>query len=120
MIGNIKSVVDVRHLTRARIGIKMTIGTLRDVEVTVSDGVLFQELDGELVLLSMESGEYFSLNEVGAKIWVLITADWSIPDILKSFINQFDASEEQLAADIEVFLKHLLDHKLISVVRTGA
>ena len=99
---------------------KLTIGTLGDIEVTVSDGVLFQELEGELVLLSMETGEYFSLNEVGAKIWVLITSDWSIPDILKSFINQFDASEEQLAGDIEMFLKHLLDHKLISVARTDA
>ena len=99
---------------------KTAIGSLENVEVTVSDGVLFQDLDGELVLLSMESGEYFSLNEVGAKIWVLITSDWSIPDILKSFINQFDASEEQLTGDIEMFLEHLLDHKLISVVRTNA
>ena len=96
------------------------IGSLQDVKVAISDGVLFQELDGELVLLSMHSGEYFSLNEVGAKIWVLITSDWSIPDILKSFINQFDASEEQLTGDIEMFLEHLLDHKLISVVRTSA
>ena len=99
---------------------KTAIGSLENVEVTVSDGVLFQDLDGELVLLSMESGEDFSLNEVGAKIWVLITSDWSIPDILKSFINQFDASEEQLTGDIEMFLEHLLDHKLISVVRTSA
>ena len=99
---------------------KLTIGTLRDLEITVSDGVLFQELAGELVLLSMETGEYFSLNEVGAKIWVLITSDWSIPDILESFMNQFDASEDQLTGDIEMFLKHLLGHKLISVVRSGA
>ena len=99
---------------------QMTIGSFQDIQVAVSDGVLFQELEGELVLLSMETGEYFSLNEVGAKIWVLITSDWSIPDILESFMNQFDASEEQLAGDIEVFLKHLLDHKLISVVRNNA
>ena len=99
---------------------KTAIGSLESVEVTVSDGVLFQDLDGELVLLSMESGEYFSLNEVGAKIWVLITSGWSIPDILKSFINQFDASEEQLRGDIEQFLNHLSGHKLISVIRTGA
>ena len=99
---------------------QMTAGTLRDIKVAVSDGVLFQELDGELVLLSLDTAEYFSLNEVGAKLWILITSGWSMRDILISFINQFDASEEQLAADIEVFLKHLLDHKLISVVRTGA
>ena len=99
---------------------KTAIGSLENVEVTVSDDVLFQDLNGELVLLSMESGEYFSLNEVGAKIWVLITSDWSIPDILKSFINQFDASEEQLTGDIKMFLEHLMDHKLISVARTDA
>ena len=95
------------------------IGFLQDVKVAISDGVLFQELDGELVLLSMHSGEYFSLNEVGAKIWLLITSDWSIPDILKSFLGQYEVSEDQLTADIEMFLKHLLDHKLISVVRTN-
>ena len=97
-----------------------TIGSLQSIQVTVSNGVLFQELEGEVVLLSMETGEYFSLNEVGAKIWVLITSDWSIPNILESFMNQFDASEEQLLGDIEMFLKHLLEHKLISVNRTHA
>ena len=92
--------------------------SLQDVEVAISDGVLFQELNGELVLLSTHTGEYFGLNEVGAKMWVLLTSDWSVSDMLKSMLSQYEVSEEQLVGDIERFLNALEDAKLITVIRS--
>ena len=98
--------------------IRIVIGSLQDVDVEITDGVLFQELDGELVLLSTQTGEYFGLIEVGAKMWVLLTTDWSIPDMLKSMLSQYEVSEEQLTGDIERFLNALEDAKLITVIRS--
>lgn len=100
--------------------LRTVIGSLQDVDVEITDGVLFQELDGELVLLSTQTGEYFGLNEVGAKMWVLLTTDWSIPDMLKSMLSQYEVSEEQLTGDIERFLNALEDAKLITVIRSDA
>ena len=97
-----------------------TVGSLQKIEIKISDGVLFQELDGELVLLSAQTGEYFGLNEVGAKMWVLITSNWSFPDIVDSLLNQFEVSAEQLAGDVERFLNTLEDAKLITVTRLDA
>ena len=96
------------------------IGSLQDVEVEITDGVLFQELDGELVLLSTQTGEYFGVNEVGAKMWVLLTTDWSVPDMLKSLLAHYEVSEEQLIGDIERFLNALEDAKLITIIRSDA
>ena len=97
--------------------LKMAIGSLENVEISISDGVLFQELDGELVLLSTQTGEYFGLNEVGAKMWVLLTSDWSMPNMLKSMLSQYEVTEEKLTGDIERFLGALEEAKLISITR---
>ena len=40
--------------------------------VSVNDDVLFQELDGEGVLLNLKTGVYFGLDSVGARVWQLL------------------------------------------------
>ena len=42
---------------------------------TRRERVLTQTTDGELVLLHLDRGTYFALNEVGARIWEL----WRFP-----------------------------------------
>jgi hypothetical protein len=42
-----------------------------DSRVKVNDDVLFQELQGEAVLLNLKSGVYFGLDPVGTRIWQL-------------------------------------------------
>jgi len=38
-------------------------------KVTFAETVFAQEVDGEMVLLDMESENYFGLDEVGTAIW---------------------------------------------------
>ena len=40
-----------------------------DQKVIFAETVFAQEVDGEMVLLDMESENYFGLDEVGTSIW---------------------------------------------------
>jgi len=43
-----------------------------DRSVRVGKDVMFRELDGEAVLLNLESGKYYGLDPVGSRIWQFV------------------------------------------------
>ena len=77
------------------------------LEVNVSEGVLFQDIGGEVVLLHIESGDYYALNEVGSVIWKLLQEDKSVTEAKRMMLTEFDVSENVLARDFEEFLLNL-------------
>ena len=76
--------------------IKMTNLNLEQ-KVIVSDDVLFQILGGETVLLNMETEQYFGLNEIGSKIWELISKEKLISEVLTELLNDVTAHAEMQA-----------------------
>ena len=46
--------------------------------VRIPESVLFQELDGEAVLLHLESGVYFGLDPIGTRMWHLLEESESL------------------------------------------
>ncbi|MEX0763058.1 MAG: PqqD family protein [Dehalococcoidia bacterium] len=98
----------------------LTIDSLKYLKVELSPDVLFQELDGEVVLLSIKTGEYYGLNEVGARIWVLLKQDRPLNEIAQTILARYEVSDEALINDMMRFL-HTLEHDgLAKVVDQGA
>ena len=64
--------------------------------LTVSPDVVFRELEGEAVLLDLESGTYFGLNAVGTRIWSLIQERDSLRAVLDAITDEYDAMPEAL------------------------
>jgi Coenzyme PQQ synthesis protein D (PqqD) len=81
--------------------------------VQIPDNVLRQEVDGELVLLDVESGLYFSLNEVGVSIWAAIEAGRNRADILRLILEEYDVDEAQASVDVDGLLAELRSRGLI-------
>jgi len=93
----------------------VSIGQLADIKISQSSDVLFQDLDGELVLLNTKTGEYFGLNDVGTRIWILLKENWSLPEILKSLESQYKVSLDKLLDDVNRFLMDLESCGLVSI-----
>lgn len=77
------------------------------------EGVAAQVVNGEAVLLSIESGEYFSLNRVGSRIWELCDGTKSAADIVSVICAEFDVAQDAAAADIHELLRELAKEKLV-------
>ena len=74
--------------------------------VTISREVLFQELDGEAVLLDLASESYFGLDSVGTRIWQLLQEHGSLRTILDTMLDEYDVEPARLEEDL---LKHVGD-----------
>jgi hypothetical protein len=81
--------------------------------VRLSADVIFRELDGEAVLLDFASGRYFGLNAVGTRVWTLLAAGKSVDAAIDAVVHEFDASEDQVARDVEELVTELLSRGLL-------
>jgi len=77
--------------------------------------VLFQNLDGEAVLLDLASETYFGLNEVGTRIWELLEASPTLGELSTQLQSEYDVEPARAEFDVIDLATRLLKAGLASV-----
>jgi hypothetical protein len=84
-------------------------------QVTVPERVLFRDLAGEAVLLDLESGLYYGLNETGTRMWSLLVHHHQIEPALCSLLEEYEAPQERLQTEFLEFVEILASRRLIEI-----
>ncbi|MBT8348216.1 MAG: PqqD family protein [Sulfurovum sp.] len=84
-------------------------------KITFADTVFAQEVDGEMVLLDMESENYFGLDEVGTAIWQAMQEHGNLQEVFNALLEQYDVEAEVLEKDLSDFVGKLLESGLVEV-----
>lgn len=74
-------------------------------------------LDGETVLLDLNTGRYYTLNRVGTAIWELCTGAQSLQYIHSALCNRFEASAERIGDDLFALVTQLSHEGLVALER---
>ena len=84
-----------------------------------SKGVLVQELlDGDSVLLHVDSGQYFGLDRVGNEAWKVLSNGATLQDAYDQLLSQFDVEPDRLMSDLTTLIEELLSNGLLEVADT--
>ena len=83
--------------------------------VRVPEGVLFHNLQGEAVILNLNTGVYFGLDPVGTKIWHLLQEQQSPQKVLDSLLTEYEVSKNQCAQDLLSLLVLLKEKGLLEI-----
>jgi hypothetical protein len=83
------------------------------------DGVVWRELDGEIVLLDLRSSMYFTLNSTGKLLWDLLAQPSTTQVLVASIIDAYGVSDAQAASDVEAFVVALAEHDLVQAGAGG-
>ena len=86
--------------------------------IAVADDVLFRELDGEAVLLNLQTGIYFGLNAVATRMWQLIADERSLARVLDALSDEYDAEPRVLESDLLDLGRQLCANGLCEIVRS--
>ena len=73
------------------------------------------ELDGELVLMSIENGKYYGMSSIARRIWELIEQPIVFKDICRILNDEYDADKDQINQETTYFLTDLQNEKLIKI-----
>jgi hypothetical protein len=87
-----------------------------ETAIQLSPEVLFKHLGDEAVLLDLESGQYFGLNEVGSRIWQLIPAHGYLGTIRDHLVKEYDVQADRAWHDLETLVAELMRRGLIATV----
>ena len=83
--------------------------------VTPKPDVQHSVLDGEAVLLDLESGLYYTLNRVGTVAWEYFTADYTLSQVHKEICERFDIDGKVARRDLFALVTHLSQEGLIQL-----
>jgi hypothetical protein len=68
--------------------------------------------NGEVVLLHLTAGQYFSLNETGSRIWQLLDGKTTLSQISQDLESRYEVSEEQALSTVMELAAQLLAQEL--------
>lgn len=80
-----------------------------------NDNVVHRAILNDRVLLNLDSGFYYSANEVGSRLWELCDGEKTIKDIIDIISPEYDVSLEKLTEDIMEFINLLYHEELLTI-----
>ena len=84
-----------------------------DAIIAAAKGIETADLDGEAVLLDINTGLYYGLSSVGARIMAMLTEPTRISSVVEQLQTEYDVEGDRLRSDILQFLGDMEDRKLI-------
>ncbi len=88
----------------------MTDNLTLNSTVVISPNQLAAQLNGEVIILNMQSGTYFGLDEVAARIWSLVQKPVTCAEVLATLFAEYEVEHSQLEGDVMRFVHNL--HKI--------
>ena len=88
--------------------------TFRSI-VSPSKSQASSDLMGETVILELESGVYYGLNETGTLIWNLIDKSKTLEEIREIILSEYDIEPELCNKYILKFVRNLADKGLVTI-----
>jgi hypothetical protein len=83
-----------------------------DQRVALSPDVVYRTLGAEAVVLHLDTGIYFGLNEVGNRIWEL-ALEHDLRTVCERLADEYDAPRDVIERDVLALVSALLAKQLV-------
>lgn len=91
------------------LGIRLNSIITRNLDIDATD------LEGEVVMMNLDKGQYFMMNQVGSRIWEIIKEPSTVNNIINTLIGEFQVEKNQCKENVVEFLGKLKNADLIIV-----
>ncbi|HEX4521318.1 MAG TPA: PqqD family protein [Gaiellaceae bacterium] len=82
--------------------------------------VIHQTLDGEVIVVDLDSGTYFSIAGTGAEVWAAVEAGLELDQTIELMAGRYDADRTRIAEAVTRFVDELAEQKLIAPAEQAA
>jgi len=74
---------------------------------------LASDLGDEMVMMDLESGNYIGLNEVGKDIWLHITGETTVSELIAKLVEEYEVTAEECEKDVMEYLEGMLEKRMV-------
>lgn len=86
-----------------------------DATVTINPQAVACDLDGEVVILDLDSGVYFGLNAVGGELWNHLQQERTVDEIILHLLAQYDVDRTLCEIEVASLLQSMAARGLIRI-----
>lgn len=72
-------------------------------------------IEGEAVILAVDTKVMRGLNAVGSRVWELVDGRREVDEIVETIVAEFAVEPERARADVDAFLRQLADKGLVTL-----
>jgi hypothetical protein len=90
-----------------------------DFLVARTQEILASEMGKETVMLDVQKGAYFGMDEIGSTIWGMIKTPVRIAELCAALQTRFSVDAEECQRDVLAFLEDLKKQGLLNVQPAG-
>lgn len=83
-------------------------------EIAASGNVTARPVKDDLVLVDLNRGEYYSLNDTGRHVWEELTLASDLDDLVERLARHFEGDRESIRRDVEAIIDDLLERRLLT------
>ena len=82
--------------------------------VSKSSATAWRIIEGEAVIISLDTKIFRGLNAVGSRVWELIDGRRNVDEIVTQIVGEFEVAPEVAARDVGAFVAELLEKRLVT------
>lgn len=87
-----------------------------DSSIVAARDTVYRQLEGEAIVLDLNSGIYFGLNPAGSRIWELLQNATTVRGVCDQMEQEFAVDRADLERDVVGLVGRLLDKKLVELI----
>lgn len=81
--------------------------------ISRTEEVVASDIDGETVMMSIQNGKYYGLDDIGSRIWELMENPIKVSDLVDTLLARYEVDRESCERDVLKFLNELGDDKIL-------
>lgn len=79
------------------------------------EGIIASDMDGETVMMNIETGKYYNLGKTGGAIWNIVKDPIEVEEIIKKLMENYNVAKEQCEQDVVPFLQQMAEQGLLLI-----
>jgi len=83
--------------------------------VSQIEEIVASDIDDEKVMMSIEKGQYYSLDPVGSRVWELIGKPIKVSELIDALLLKYDVDRKTCARDTLAFLEEIYEDGILKV-----
>ncbi|ANF95853.1 lasso peptide biosynthesis PqqD family chaperone [Paenibacillus bovis] len=84
-------------------------------KITQNSNYIASDMNGEKVMLDIESGKYYNLGAIGGRIWDISEKPVTVDEIVAVLVQEYDVAQDVCKQQVSVFVEKMLQEGLVEV-----
>ena len=85
-------------------------------KIRISSHVTTSRVDEDVVLLNTHTNQYFALEDVSARLWILLEGGIGLADICLKLEKEYLVEHVELKRDVLELISHFMENGLVELV----